>query len=783
MVSHASISPPRQGHQMSKFGLSQPVRRVEDSRFLTGHGRYVDDIAPAGALHAVFVRSPVAHATIATIDIAAAKAAPGVRLVLTGADLAETTTNDIDGGRIKNRDGSMSVRPKRPALATGRVRHVGEAVALVVAESLAEAKDAAELVEVDYDALDAVTDGAAALAGEGPQLHEEADGNLCYDWGIGDEDATEAALASAAHTVELSLVNNRVVANPMEPRGAIAIWEDDHLTLHFNGQGVWDLKNDAAAALGLEKDQVSVFTPDVGGGFGMKAFTYPEHIALADAARRLGGAVRWMAERSEGFQTDAAGRDQQARMVAGFDENHRITALKIETVANLGAYLSGAAVYIASDLAARVLTGVYDLQTAWFNVKGVFTNTTPVDAYRGAGRPEAQYQLERMMDKAARVMGVDPVELRRINFIRPEQFPYTTIVGETYDVGDFNKVLDRALEEADHAGFPARREESARRGKYRGLGLCYYIESILGAQDEVAKIEFAEDGHIDLLVGTQSNGQGHETVYTQFLHQRSGLPFDRIRVIQGDSDRISKGGGTGGSRSVTMQGTAINGAADDLIKKMKPLAEEELEVSGADLVWEDGAWRVAGTDRAVDLYTLAQKARREGRTEFLVQETETVVPGRSFPNGCHIAEVEVDMETGETHCVRYTVVDDFGILMNPILAEGQVHGGVAQGIGQALTEHTVYDEEGQLISATFMDYAMPRADDVPMIPFHHEGTPSTANDIGMKGCGEAGTVGALAAVTNAAMDALWDHGVRQVDMPMTPGRVWSWLSSAKAAAE
>ena len=488
-----------------------------------------------------------------------------------------------------------------------------------------------------------------------------------------------------------------------------------------------------------------------------------------------------MSERGEAFQTDTGGRDQVATMTAGFDERHRLVAMKVETVANLGAYLSAAAVYIASMAASRVLTGVYDLQTAWFNVRGVFTNTTPVDAYRGAGRPETQYQLERMMDKAAREMGVDPVELRRINFIKPEQFPYTTIVGETYDVGDFNRVMDRALDEADYAGFAARKAESLEAGKYRGLGICYYIESILGDQNETARIEFADDGHIDLLVGTQSNGQGHETVYAQFLHARAGVPFEKIRIVQGNSDRIAKGGGTGGSRSVTMQGTAINGAADELIEKMKPLAEEELEVAAGDLEWSDGTWRVAGTDRSVDLVTLAEKARREGRSEFLMHETETVVPGRSFPNGCHVAEVEVDAETGETRCVKYTVVDDFGRLMNPILAQGQVHGGVAQGIGQALTEHTVFDEDGQLVSASFMDYAMPRAYDVPFIPFHHEGTPSTANDIGMKGCGEAGTVGALAAVTNAVQDALWERGVHEVQMPLTPSRVWSLMRAAEAA--
>jgi carbon-monoxide dehydrogenase large subunit len=542
------------------------------------------------------------------------------------------------------------------------------------------------------------------------------------------------------------------------------------------------MKKDLAKLLGLDEGVISVFTPDVGGGFGMKAFTHPENIAVAHAAHALGAPVRWVAERGEGFQSDVMGRDHVTTVTAGFDADHRLVAMKTECLSNLGAYVSANGAYIASELAARVLTGVYDLQTAFFNVKGVFTNTTPVDAYRGAGRPEAQYALERMMDKAARVMKIDPVELRRKNFIKPDQFPYTTIVGETYDVGNFDKVLDRALEEADYAGFAARKAESARAGKYRGVGLCYYIESILGSHSETAKLEFADDGMVDVLVGTQSNGQGHETVYMQFLHERAGIPFEKIRVVQGDSDRIAHGGGTGGSRSVTMQGSAINAAADDLIEKMKPLAEEELEVSGTDLVWEDGAWRVAGTDKAVDLMALAARARREGRAEFLVQETDNTVPARSFPNGCHIAEVEIDAETGETEVVKYTVVDDFGILVNPRLAEGQVHGGVAQGIGQALTEHVVYDEEGQLLSASFMDYAMPRADDVPMIPFHHEGTPSTANAIGMKGCGEAGTVGALAAVMNAALDALWDEGIRQVDMPMTPQRVWSWLREAGRSA-
>ncbi|MEL6268118.1 MAG: molybdopterin cofactor-binding domain-containing protein, partial [Pseudomonadota bacterium] len=452
-------------------------------------------------------------------------------------------------------------------------------------------------------------------------------------------------------------------------------------------------------------------------------------------------------------------------------------------ISNLGAYLSTFGAYMASELASRVLTGVYDIKTAWYGVKGCFTNTTPVDAYRGAGRPEAQYQLERLMDKAARVLAVDPLELRRINFIKPDQFPYSTVAGETYDVGDFDMVLRAALDEADWAGFEARRAESLARGKLRGRGLCYYIESILGAQDEHAEIAFAEDGMVDLMVGTQSNGQGHETVFPQFLHERAGIPFEKIRLVQGDSDRIATGGGTGGSRSVTMQGTAVNGAADDLVAKMKTLAEEELEAASADLEFTEGAWRVAGTDRSVTLMDLAGKARREGRTEFLSQRTRTEVPGRSFPNGCHIAEIEVDADTGHAQVVRYCVVDEFGRLMNPMLAEGQVHGGVVQGIGQALAEHVVYDSDGQLLTATFMDYAMPRAADVPYMPFHHRGVPSTANDIGMKGCGEAGTVGACAAVVNGLLDALWDQGIRHVDMPATPLRVWGWLQGARAAAE
>jgi len=763
---------------MSKFGLSQPVTRVEDARFLRGAGRYVEDIVEAGEARAVFVRATVAHAAIASIDTEAARAAPGVLAVLT-ADTLDGVINDMDGGTVQNLDGSTSARPARPILATDRVRHVGEAVAMVVAATLAEARDAAELVAMEYDELPVVTDTAGALDAGAPQIHDEAPGNLCMDWGMGDRAATDAAFAGAAHTVALDLINNRVIANPMETRGAIATWDGERLHLACNGQGPWGTRDEVAEKLGLKAEQVRVTHPDVGGGFGMKTFNYPEYIALAYAAKALGRPVKWISERSEGMASDVMGRDHVTRAEAAFDADHRLLAVRFSTIAGLGAYLSAYAVYIPSVIASKVLTGVYDVQTFFVNVKGVFTNTTPVDAYRGAGRPESIYAIERLMDYAARQMGVDPLALRRKNWIT--KFPYVTCVGETYDVGDFDKVLDRALIEADVAGFSARKAASAKAGKLRGLGLAYYIESILGDQNETTRIEFADDGGVDLYVGTQSNGQGHETVFAQFLHGRLGVPFDKIRLVQGDTDRIAKGGGTGGSRSVTMQGSSIWGAADAWVERIKPFAGDELEVGPGDIEFADGVFRVAGTDTALGVMEVVARARAKGRQDLLAEERETVVPGRSYPNGAHFAEVEVDPETGVVAVVKYTVVDDFGVLMNPILARGQVHGGVVQGIGQAITEHVVYDENGQLVSASLMDYAMPRADDAPMMDFHHEGTPSTANAIGMKGCGEAGTVGALAAVTNAALDAVWEAGVRHVDMPMTPLRMWGWLRDARQA--
>ncbi len=764
---------------MSKFGISQPVKRREDRRFLTGTGDYVDDHTPNGAAFAVFFRSPVAHAKISQLDVSAAREADGVIAVLTAADFKGKLINAMDCDILDIPSGGRGAKPTRPVLADSEVNYAGEAIAIVIAETIEAGKDALELIEVDFDDLPVHMETAVG----GPLVHNEIANNLAFDYAFGDKSATDQAFAKAAHRVSLDLIDNRVIAAPMEPRGAFAEWDGTRIHVAVGGQGVWVLKKELARKMKLDKANVRVTNPDVGGGFGMKGYNYPEYLAVAEAARQLNRPVRWMCERGEGMMNDAGGRDHVTTIEAAFDAGHKLTALRTHVVANLGAYNSMYGQIIPSELLLKVYPGVYDVQNVYLNVKAVYTNTGPIDAYRGAGRPEAIYQLERLMDYSARQMGVDAIELRRKNFIPVDKFPYATASGELYDVGDFPRVLDRALLEADTKGFASRKATSAKSGKYRGLGLCYYIESILGDQNETTKIGFAEDGMVDLYVGTQSNGQGHETVFAQILHERSGVPFENIRFVQGDSDRIPMGGGTGGSRSVTMQGNSINATTDIMIEKFKALAEDELEVAAADLVFEDGAFHIAGTDRKMTLMALAEVARRQGKTDFLTTEYENIVPGRSYPNGCHVAEVEVEIDTGATKVVKYTVVDDFGRLMNPMLAQGQVHGGVAQGIGQAIMEHVVYNEDGQLLTGSFMDYALPRAQDVPLMPFHVELTPSTANDIGMKGCGEAGTVGALAAVTNAALDAVWDHGVHHIDMPITPLRMWTWLKAAQVAAE
>ncbi|MCK0095417.1 xanthine dehydrogenase family protein molybdopterin-binding subunit [Yoonia sp. F2084L] len=760
---------------MEKFGKSQSVTRVEDVRFLTGQGRYVDDIAPVGALHAYFLRATVAHGEITALDLDDARAMPDVHLIVSADDLVAAGVElGLAGSTVKNRDGSRSAAPLRPLLAQGRVRHVGEAIAMIVADTMVAAKDAAEAIGLEIDDLPVHVD----LAIGGDTIHPEAPRNLAFDWGMGDETAVQAAIAKAAHVVTVDVGDNRIICNSMEPRGCYAEVVDGRLHVATNGQGVWVPKGDLVRHFGLDPDEVRVTNPDTGGGFGMKAMRYPEPFCAAHAARVLGRPVRWMSDRTEAMLSDNAGRDLTTTATLAFDANYQITAYHVDTIANMGAYNSQFAQGIQTDLFSKVLMGTYDVQTAYMRTRGIYTNTTPVDAYRGAGRPEAIFVLERAIDEAARQLGVDPWALREKNFIVPAKFPYTTATGVTYDVGDFAMVLASAGREADRDGFAARKAASVAKGKLRGQGLCYYIESILGNPAETTAVEFTTDG-ATIFVGTQSNGQGHETVYAQYLSDQTGIPAGQITVVQGDSDQIATGGGTGGSRSVTVQNTATLAAVDVMLEAFTAFLADAEGVDASAVSFDDERFRIAGSNLTPTMLEVADMARDAGRDDLLRHSASIKLDNRSFPNGAHVTEVEIDPDTGVVTVDRYTVVDDFGNLINPMLAEGQVHGGVAQGVGQALTEHVVFDEEGQLLTASFMDYGMPRADDLPMIKFRTECVPSTYNPLGMKGCGEAGTVGALAAVTNAVLDALWDVGVREVEMPFTPHRVWQMIKKAK----
>ncbi len=760
---------------MQKFGKSQSTRRVEDLRFLTGGGRYVDDIAPSGALHAWFFRSPVAHAEIDALDLTDAREMPGVHAVMGAADMAAMGVDlAMPFHVVKNADGSDAAAPVRPFLARGRVRFVGEPVAVVVAETLDQARDAGEAIGFDYSDLPVHMD----VAPGGTPVHDAAPDNVVFDWQAGDRAATEAAFAKAARIVVLEMEDNRVIVNPMEPRGAWAEWDGARLHLCVNGQGVWSFKDDLMAAFDLPAEAVRVTNPDVGGGFGLKASLHPEYLAVAAAAKALGRPVRWMSERTEAMLSDCAGRDLTNVASLAFDADHRIVGYKCESLCNIGAYVSQYGQGVQTECFAKVLMGTYDVQAAWMRCRGVFTNTAQTDAYRGAGRPEAIFALERAMDQAARELGVDPWELRRRNFIAVDKFPYTSATGETYDVGDFARVLARAEGLSDHGSFAQRRAGSEAAGKLRGQGLCYYIESILGSATEGVKVELHADGTASIYVGTQSNGQGHETVYAKFLSDQTGIPADLITVVQGDSDLIAEGGGTGGSRSVTVQNNATLATASEMIARFGAFLAEDLGVNAGDIDFDDERFRVQGSNETPTMLDVAERAHAAGRTDLLTFQGRSTLPGRSYPNGAHVAEVEVDPDTGVVEVVKYSVVDDFGNLINPMLAEGQVHGGVAQGIGQAIFERVAYDAEGQLLTATFMDYGMPRADNVPYMAFATEAVPSTANALGMKGCGEAGTVGALAAVSNAVLDALWDRGVRKIDMPFTPQRVWAALNDA-----
>ncbi len=756
-----------------KFGMAQPLKRREDVRFLTGKGRYVADLVPEGALWAVFLRSDHAHGQIAALDVTEARAMPGVQLVLTADDLlAAGVKLGMKGDRIDTRDGGLGAGPERPVLARSRVRFVGEAIAMVVADSLDAARDAIEVIQLDINALAP----ALHVATEGPAIHPEAPQNRAFDFAFGDEAGTAAALAASTHRVVVEVVHNRVTAAPMEPRAAFAEWDGERLHLCVNGQGVWTQRNELSRMLGLPRDRIRVTNPDVGGGFGMKAMTYPEYVVLAEAARQLGRPVAWVATRGESMLTDNAGRDLVARAELGFDAEHRITAYRVDLVTNLGAYNSQFGQAIQTELFAKVLTGVYKVPVGALTAVGVYTNSVPIDAYRGAGRPEAILTIERAMDETARVLGVDPVELRLKNVIR--DFPHVTLEGEVIDGGDFAGLLATVAPRA--AGYADRAAASRAKGHLRGIGVAAYVEAILGDPDEIARLVLDEDGGATLYVGTQSNGQGHESVYSRMVAEATGIAQDMVRIVEGDSDRIAKGGGTGGSRSVTVQGTATRATVGAMITGFEEFLAQEWGVEGVEFA--DLRFGAPGTNLRLTLPEAAALARAQGRVDLLDRAEKIKLDGRSFPNGVHLAEVEIDPETGALVLDRYSVVDDFGVLVAPNLVEGQVHGGIAQGFGQAVTEWLVQDADGQVLTGSFMDYAMPRASDLPMFGFAEQGVPTRTNPLGMKGCGEAGTVGALGAISNAVRDALAPRGVTRIDMPFTPVRLWTWMTEARHAS-
>ena len=772
---------------MAKFGLSQPLRRIEDPRLLKGGGRYTDDIDLPGQGYGHVLRSPYAAATITGIDTAAAKAMPGVLGVFTHADIAEL--GDLPCAvPLKNRDGSPRANTPRPALANGQVRHVGDPVAFVVAETAKQARDAAEVIEVGYAELASATDLGSALDAGQPEVWAGTK-NLCFDWEVGDKAKTDELFAAAAHVTTRRLVNNRVVVASMEARAALGSYEagEGKFSLWTNTQGSWLVKGLLAnAVFKLPEEKFRVVTPDVGGGFGMKLFLYPEHVLTLFAARALGRPVKWTSERTEAFLTDTQGRANITECSIALDANHKFMALRTKNYAEMGAYLSTFGPFIPTMAGTKVLASVYGFQAIHANVLGVLTNTTPVDAYRGAGRPESNYVVERLIDAAAGELGVDRAELRLKNMVPQSAMPFTTAMAQRYDSGDFALVYETALKRMDWAGFPARRAASAAQGKRRGIGLAYYLEATGGAPTERAEVRFAADGMVDVLVGTQSTGQGHETAYAMMTSFELGIPVEKIRILQGDSDLIPTGGGTGGARSLYSEGQAILVTTATVIEKGKQAASEHLEAAPVDIEFTKGTFSVVGTDKAVGILDLAAAQRAAlaaGNTSATQLDAAEVaeIKSHTFPNGCHAAEVEVDPETGHVAVVKYTVVDDVGHALNPMIVRGQVHGGVAQGYGQAVLERTSYDREsGQLLSASFQDYALPRASDLPDIDVQLMEIPCETNPMGVKGAGEAGAVGSPPAVMNALVDALSEDGVTHIDMPATPEVVWKAIH-AKAA--
>lgn len=776
---------------MTETGIGAPVRRKEDFRFVTGQGQYTDDVTRPGETRAVFVRSPHAHAKIKKIDVAAAKKMPGVIDVLTGAQLADDKVgNLICGWMIHSKDGSPMKMAPHPALAAGKVNCVGDAVAVVIAETVGQAKDAAEKVVVDYEVLAAVVDPAKAQAKSAPQIHAAIPNNTIYQWHLGDQKAVEAAFKSAKHVTKLDIVNNRLVPNAMEPRAALADYDagNDHLTLWNTSQNPHVARLVISAFVGIAPEhKLRVIAPDVGGGFGSKIFIYPEEVVCLWAARKVKRPVKWTSDRTEAFLTDAHGRDHITHAELALDADGKITALRARTIANLGAYMSTFSSSIPTYLYATLLSGQYDIPQIYCEVDAVYTNTVPVDAYRGAGRPEATFVVERLVEVAARQLGLDPAEFRKRNFIR--NFPHQTPVIMAYDAGDYNASLKKAMELADVKGFAKRKRESARAGKLRGLGYSTYIEACgiapsqavgsLGAGVglwESAEVRVNPTGNVEVLTGSHAHGQGHETTFAQLVSERLGIPFDSVSIVHGDTDKVQFGMGTYGSRSGAVGMSAIVKALDKIEAKAKKVAGFMMEAAESDIDFKDGKFTVKGTDKSVAFGDVALNAYiahkfTGAELEPGLKETSFYDPTNfTFPAGCHICEVEIDRETGKTTIVNWTAVDDFGTVINPMIVEGQVHGGIAQGVGQALLEGVVYDASGQLVTASFMDYTMPRAHDLPSFHVGLTETKSPSNPLGMKGCGEAGAIAAPAAVINAITDAL---GTEDIAMPATANAVWS----------
>ncbi len=761
-----------------KFGMGASVLRKEDNVFLSGQGRYTDDIAPEGVVHGYVLRSPIAKGAFSITSVEEAKNAPGVHLVLTGADVTHlkdlatpAMLPSVDGKRAPTRD--------IPILCRDRVNHVGDAVAFIVADSRELAQDAAELIEIDFEPEEAAAVTKTALDDGTPLVWPELGSNKAFEYHLGDKSKTDEAFAAASHVTKIAFVNNRLVCNYMEPRAAIGEWvaDEDRFLLTTGTQGVHGVQGIVAPAMGIEPSQLRVVTPDVGGGFGPKSFVYREYLLVLEAAKRVGRPVKWTGDRSEHFLEDAQGRDYWVEAEMAMDDNARFLGVRIMIKANIGAYCHQFGPFIP-HMGATMTTGVYDIGPIDVSIFGIYTNTVPVDAYRGAGRPEAAFLIEKLADACARDMGLSPDEIRARNFIKPEQFPYTTPTGRKYDVGEFEGHMRQAMERADWAGFDKRLAQSKADGKIRGIGMATYIEACAFAGSEPAKVKLEDDGSVTIFIGTQSNGQGHATAYAQLVADKLNTDISNINLRQGDTDELAKGGGTGGSRSIPLGGVSAARAGENLAEKIRKIAADELETAEADIELADGVARVVGTDRTVSFADIAKAA---GSPDDVTGLGDYVQDEATYPNGTHICEVEIDPATGGLEVVGYTIVDDFGATVNPILLAGQIHGGVIQGLGQALTEDAIYSEDGQLVTASFMDYAMPRADLTPFIHFETRNVPSTTNAMGIKGAGEAGTIGAAPAAINAVTDALYRaYGIDHIEMPATPQRIWQAIHDKTA---